>query len=197
MDHNDAARCDGGAPACPGDRLMPICRRFPRSVVLPAERRALATARSGTRSRSIVPGARFSIANGPATPRDGPARSSGFRSACARSCIDGVSANQTAGSNASTSTTSRPRKTGSNERTVALARARVALSSACSPSSSSCSEPPAATFAAIARLFQVVASSTLASMGNGECAPRRARLSASTHRHTGHPGCAQASTSRK
>src|SRR5579862_941279 len=40
-----------GAPACVGDRLTLVCRRFARSVVSPAERSAFATARSGTRSK--------------------------------------------------------------------------------------------------------------------------------------------------
>ena len=40
-----------GAPACVGDRLTLICRRFARSVVLPADSSAFASARSGTRSK--------------------------------------------------------------------------------------------------------------------------------------------------
>ena len=40
-----------GAPACVGDRLRLICCRFARSVVLPADSSALASARSGTRSK--------------------------------------------------------------------------------------------------------------------------------------------------
>ena len=49
---HDAGRMFGnaGAPACAGDRLTPICRRLARSVVLPADNSALASARSGTRS---------------------------------------------------------------------------------------------------------------------------------------------------
>ena len=39
-----------GAPACVGDRLTLIWRRFARSVVFPADSSAFATARSGTRS---------------------------------------------------------------------------------------------------------------------------------------------------
>ena len=41
---------NAGAPACVGDRLTPIWRRLARSVVLPADSSALASARSGTRS---------------------------------------------------------------------------------------------------------------------------------------------------
>src|SRR4029453_5250529 len=47
-----------GAPACAGERLMLIWRKLATSVVFPAERTALATARSGTRSK-----------NNPALPR--------------------------------------------------------------------------------------------------------------------------------
>src|SRR5688572_14205267 len=40
-----------GAPAWVGDNETPVWRRLSRSVVLPADRSALATARSGTRSK--------------------------------------------------------------------------------------------------------------------------------------------------
>ena len=40
-----------GAPVCVGDRLMLVCRRLARSDVFPAESSALASARSGTRSK--------------------------------------------------------------------------------------------------------------------------------------------------
>ena len=41
---------NAGAPACVGERLMLFCCRLARSLVLPADSSALASARSGTRS---------------------------------------------------------------------------------------------------------------------------------------------------
>src|SRR6476469_5624872 len=42
---------NAGAPACAGESETAVCWRFVRSVVLPADSSALATARSGTRSK--------------------------------------------------------------------------------------------------------------------------------------------------
>src|SRR5260221_2744589 len=52
-DGTTAARMFGktGAPACVGDRLMLFWRRLAISLVLLAERNALASARNGTRSK--------------------------------------------------------------------------------------------------------------------------------------------------
>ncbi len=154
---------------------MPSARAMTSASRSSAQVRVPCTERSGTRSRSIGPGVRFSTSNGPATASACPGRSSGPRSACARSCIEGTSVSQSEGSNDSMSATSRASRTGSNSRKVALARARAAASSARRSICSRCSEPVAATCACTVRFSHSVASSRSASAEKGVNAPSRSR----------------------
>src|SRR6188768_853965 len=63
-----------GAPACDGDRLTLVCRKRLRSVVLPADSNALATARRGTRSKNSPPEARTIVRSDPKGDHAKPTR---------------------------------------------------------------------------------------------------------------------------